>query len=225
MVVCFWATTKHYRNFNNSPKYSVDTKNQTTLLIFLCFDCASVSVLPSSFESSNEMPCEWMCVWLLFVFFLSLVCIYRISQRVRCVYPNIGAATMTKYRKNIDTQFYMCQHFAGTHKFSASINGICTKSRHIYGSTTVQKVAIAWLLCVVFLCVVVVIAFDLILVVRLLCRCLLHFDIMTHFAFTHSACFKLTILGVVIWYVMPKYIQSLFFYFFLCFIFHNKMFL
>lgn len=61
----------------------------------------------------------------------------------------------------------MCQLFGRTHKFSASINGICSNQGIFIALTTVQKVVF--------------------IVVVLLYILSFRSDIMTYFAFTHNA--------------------------------------
>lgn len=73
---------------------------------------------------------------------LFVVCIFRPSVRY-IVFESKLRPKMTwesNTQKKIHTTFYMCQLFGRTHKFSASINGICSNQGIFIALTTVQKV-------------------------------------------------------------------------------------
>lgn len=71
----------------------------------------------------SSFPFVWLCVW-------AVLFIPNTSERGH----NDGVLLRERERKNfsIDTQFYMCQLSAEAHKFSASINGICSAYRGIF---------------------------------------------------------------------------------------------
>lgn len=86
--------------------------------------------------------CANVCVWAnenySFFFFSSFRlkrCIVSIPNKQQHQHQRQSQWRSTESEKSppsIDTQFYMCQLFAETHKFSASINGLCSAYRGIF---------------------------------------------------------------------------------------------
>lgn len=112
---------KHYRNFNNSEKYSWIRKSNS----FIDF-CLNLSF---PLFSSPSMAVSECLLW------RRALCYIRAEN---CA-PNDGKALSRA--KNLHT-ILLCQLFGRTHKFGCFNQWNLFKSRHIYGSTLVQNVVI-----------------------------------------------------------------------------------